>query len=152
MTTETLTVVKDYPPNFAQIREAGFLPPPNAIFCYGWTVFAPKLVGDLHQSLVAHETVHAINMTGGGHYNFTPETWWEAYLNTPTFRLTEEVLAHRAEYQWWAAHVPNRHTRRAKLKEITNRLAGPLYGRMITKKDAKWAISGTMKDFTDAGS
>lgn len=127
-----MRTVIGFPPNIKAIREK-LRPPPSAIFCYGDTIYNPGNTL-ITSSLTAHEAVHSARMGDD------PDKWWHAYLNNPLFRLEEEVLAHMAEYTEILNEKPNRHLRRRHLSHISRRLAGPMYGRMITLREAKLAI------------
>lgn len=122
-------VIKDRPPNFAQIAfnfpEAHR---PGVIFAYAPYIYAPS--GNVPPELVAHEQVHIDRQNQIG-----VEEWWNRYLADAEFRFKEEVLAHRAEYQYLCQHG-SRQLRRRAAKELANRLCSPLYGKMCTKAQA----------------
>ena len=62
--------------------------------------------------------------------------WWEQYIYDDKFRLAEEIPAHQAELEWLVHNAKSRNERRGALKATAQRLAAPLYGKMITAKDA----------------
>lgn len=128
------TIVKAFPPNYAEIK-ARFNPPPGTVFAYGDTIYSPSsttLPGDL----VAHERVHFEQQRAAG----GPEAWWRRYIDDPQFRLNQELEAYRV--QWAAiAHLP-RAERRARLAHICKSLAGGMYGRLVTKEQARRLIAG----------
>lgn len=133
ITARSIEVVHGRPPNFQAI--ATVFPEAfreGVIFTY-----APKAYftgkGDLSRELKAHEAVHANRQLDMG----GPDAWWERYLVDPGFRLHEELLAHRAEWQAFTRrHGPGVRF----LNVIAARLAGPLYGKMLTVAQAKHAI------------
>ncbi len=51
--------------------------------------------GKLDPALLAHELTHLKRQENTG-----PEWWWDKYLNDVEFRLKEELLAYRAQYQY----------------------------------------------------
>lgn len=123
------------PPNFEQIR-AVF---PQAtrkgvIFTFGHKIFVPS-GEDISESLIAHETIHAKRQ---GRFSRTIEQWWAEYLADKQFRFREELLAHRAEYEWFKNS--SRAERIVARGEIARRLSSPLYGNLIDYKKAKAAI------------
>ena len=122
-----------YPPNYLEIKKR-LRPPPNAIFCYGDTVYMPA-GGELTLPLAAHENVHRLRQGD------QVEAWWACYLMDVLFRIKEELLAHVAEYTEVLAHNPNRHTRRRYMKMMCRRLSGPMYGRGISMVEAKTALT-----------
>jgi hypothetical protein len=80
------------------------------------------------------------------------DVWWRLYIDDANFRLEEEVLAHRAEYEHECRTpgadkpTPGFRSRSAyMLHQIANRLACRLYGNMITAADARLLITGTYK-------
>lgn len=128
-----MRTVKAYPPNYADIVTAF----PRAVnrgvlFAYGDTIFAPSGI-DVPQSLIVHEHVH-------GERQSDPADWWRNYISDPKFRFAEELLAHRAEYNWMTRNG-NRHDRRAALSVVAKKLASPLYWHMCTFEEAKRLIS-----------
>lgn len=121
-----------FPPNYAKIVAAFPHVEHNrhVLFCYGrfiWNPYGCTLAERDH----AHEKVHS-NRQGDN-----PEAWWERYLADPVFRFEEEVLAHVVEYAFVSGPDTARNERRFYLNHIAERLAGPLYGRLITKDLAK---------------
>lgn len=113
------------PPNFKAIvsRFPGARNP-NVIFSYAPYIY--KLDRrPLPQELLDHETVHIERQIAIG-----VEVWWEKYLSDPQFVFDEELLAHRAEYQS-LCRVSRQVGRRA-LKQVAQKLAAELYGRMCT--------------------
>ncbi len=85
-------------------------------------------------SLMAHEKVH------GQRQGSDIAGWWRRYIDDPAFRLAEEIPAHQAEY-WHIAREGNRPQRRKALKIVASKLAAPLYGRMISLREAKREIA-----------
>jgi hypothetical protein len=103
------------------------------IFTYGDRIFNPSGSG-IDPELYAHESVHSERQ--GRH----PNPWWERYLSDPAFRLEEEMLGHVAEYLTYCTTHLDRNKRTMALHRIALRLAGPLYGGLITYPDAKAEI------------
>lgn len=125
-----MNIVRGYPPNFHEIvavfpaaRTAG------VIFTYGSTAYntGPH---DLTPALEAHEAVHSRQQGAD------PAGWWASYLTSANFRFSQELEAHREEYRV-AIDGANRNQRRVALKAIATRLAGPLYGKVVSLKQAK---------------
>jgi hypothetical protein len=128
-----ICVVHGIPPNYAKVvavfpeaRQAG------SIFTY-----APKVYftgkGELSRELKVHEHVHLVRQFEAG----GPEAWWERYLVDPTFRLVEELHAHRAE---WLAYQRRHGPGERYLRLVASRLAGPFYGNMVSLELARHAI------------
>lgn len=137
-----MRVVPEFPPNYAEIVAAfpgirGRQP----IFAWGDVIYNPHRI-QIPPELVAHEQVHAQRQ------GVSPALWWQRYIADLRFRLMEELLAHAAEYRFIAESPDsNRHARRAALKAIAQRLASPLYGSLISARDAMIAIAEPEKPF-----
>lgn len=129
-----MRVIKDRPPNFAAILKV--FPKasmPGVIFAYNDAIYVPS-GNDLPLELIAHEMVHLARQKehiGGA------EGWWDDYLVSVNFRFMEELLAHRAEYQSLIARAMNRKARKMALLHVAQKLAAPLYGNMVSVKQAK---------------
>lgn len=130
-----MKIIKAYPPNWLDIR-AAFKESirPGAIFCYGDTIYNP-IGAKLSDALIAHEEVHSRQQGDD------PRGWWFRYIGDPQFRFEQELEAHRAEYRV-AAHDSSRQVRRSILKQLASRLAGPLYGRCVSRDRAAVLIYG----------
>lgn len=120
------------PPNAAEIEKVfpgvtnGVRP---ILFCYGHSIYNPaKIVIPIQ--LIAHEAVHALQQES---YEVTH--WWKMYLDSPLFRLDQEAPAHRVETEAYREHN-NRAMSRSYYKTVAQRLAGPLYGNLISVKRA----------------
>lgn len=129
-------VVNDWPPNIEAIREVLPVSDRN-IFAYDEVIYNPG-AGALSNALIAHEEVHFSQQasTPGG-----PEQWWKKFLASPSFRLSQEIDAHRMEWRvWLASGRRSRLERRVMLKSLSKRLAAPMYGGIISIGKAKKAI------------
>lgn len=129
-----MKVIKAYPPNFAQIAAAFPVKGvPGIIYAYGDRIYAPDAKGPLSPWIMAHEEIHgAQQRTQEG---WDVPKWWDRYTESPTFRLEQEIPAHRAE---WAAFAKNfsGYVANYYLDQIAARLSGPLYGNLISKDRA----------------
>lgn len=107
------------------------------IFTWGDTIYNPAGIF-ITPELRAHEEVHFVRQTGD-----TPaiEAWWKRYLIDEEFRLAEELPAHRAEFQKFCQTHKDRNARNKFLTTIAARLAGPLYGGLLTLPQARTKIS-----------
>lgn len=128
-----MKVVQDFPPNIEAIRKV-LTPAPTAIFAYGDTIYNPS-GGVLSAELRAHEEVHQRQQAGD------PDAWWEKFLTDGEFRLAQELEAHRREYQHFCARVKDRNTRSRYLHSVATRLASPMYGNIISFREASRRIS-----------
>lgn len=132
-----MNIILGVPPMFDQIVRAF----PEAkdhgvIFSWGNAIYNPDGVL-LPAELLAHEAVHRSRqgLTEAG-----IRRWWEFYIKSPEFRLEEEIPAHRAEYRKFCQRNKNRELRPQFLDQVVERLSGPLYGNLISARDARKAI------------
>lgn len=131
----TQTVIHDFPPLYDEIAAAFNLRRGSGvIFSFGARVYAPD-GGTVPPEIMAHEAVH------GARQGREPLEWWRRYIAEPRFRLAEEVPAHQAEYRYLLEHG-NRARRRAALRHVAERLASPLYGRIVGRSAAEAMLRG----------
>lgn len=127
-----MQIVQSYPPMINEI-DAKFHVKRKYGIIYSWadTIFNPS-GGAIRPELIAHEEAHGERQRKSG-----VEEWWCRYIDSPIFRLDEEIIAHVAEYQYLVEHAPSRQVRRAALKHVARRLAAPLYGNVTTVSQAQ---------------
>ncbi len=102
----------------------------GVMFAYGDTIYAKDL---MPADCMVHEEFHLsqqARLPGGA------EEWWERYFTDESFRLEQEVEAYQEQYQYAVKNYP-RPKRREVLKRITKDLSGPMYGKIITKAEAR---------------
>ena len=131
-----MKLIHDYPPNFDKINKV-FHTRGRAIF-YAWgdRIYAPHST-TIPKSLEIHERVHGVQQDGD------PEKWWDLYIADPSFRLGQEIAAHRQEYAYLIQNA-NRHERRRALKAIAKRLSCNLYGNIISPSQARTIIGAKL--------
>lgn len=133
--TPPLTIVHGNPPNRAAIEARFGELPKGVIFTYGARVYIPS-GRPLSKALEAHEGVH-VRQQGS-----SPKKWWAKYLADDDFRLAQELEAHRAEWRVLSALMADRNARVRALRLVAQRLASPIYGRMVTVSQAVRMIGG----------
>lgn len=106
------------------------------LFTFGNTIFNPTEVV-IPPQLYAHEAVHAKRQGANIDEYFA---WWKEYMRDAKFRFDEELPAHVAEYHAYCKRHGDRNARAKALNEIVLRLAGPVYGCMVTQREAYRAI------------
>ena len=128
-----MKIIYERPPNFEDIRKV-FPMADNygVIFAFNGAIYSPS-GGDIPYPLIKHEEVHCERQ---GTTEADAVKWWAMYLKSMDFRYAEELVAHRAEYLECIETAKNRNMKRKALKFISKRLASPLYGNMVTKKQA----------------
>lgn len=104
------------------------------LWSWGDVIYNPTDV-DIPPELFAHEAVH------GARQIADVRAWWAQYLKDPQFRYEEEAIAHSAEWRDYVRRRPGRNNARM-LDAIAERLASPLYGRMVGIEAARMAVLG----------
>jgi hypothetical protein len=129
-----------WPPNIEAIRAVLPVSERN-IFAYGNVIFNPGGCA-LPGELIVHEQVHfeqQRKMASWWRRNGA-EVWWRKFLASPEFRLDQELEAHRAEYREYCRIHRDRNDRQRALRVISGRLAKPMYGGIISQREARRAI------------
>lgn len=132
-----MRIVVGRPPNYEEIvAKFPLASTRGVIFTYGDAIYAPS-GGTVSPSLRAHEGAHAERQ---GRHKGGPDGWWRDYLEQQDFRFVEELVGHRAEYRQFCASEPDRERRAQMLHMVATRLASPLYGSLVTVREARGAI------------
>lgn len=150
-----IEIVKTFPPNIDEIdRTFHVRDQAGVLYCFGGKLYNPS-GGHVPPQIIAHEEVHSDRQTchywkakdGREWTNWCPDLWWQRYIYEPEFRLSEELFAHRAEYDAFCKLTKNRKMRRDYLSEISKRLSGPLYDGMVSyQKAMKLITSAAVSD------
>jgi hypothetical protein len=132
-----MEIVRERPPLYLDICKvfpgaAG----KGVVFAWGDKIYLPD-GGSLPSHILEHEKIH-----GGRQVLLGVEKWWREYLEREQFRLDEEVLGHRAEYRDLCQQSADRERRNAYLHYVAAKLASPLYGRMVTQREARQLVAG----------
>lgn len=130
-----MKIIKDFPPIIDDIDKAfpGTKTRPGVLFCWGEVIFNPSGI-TIPRQLMVHESVHSARQ------DLAPAPWWKEYLSDPKFRITEEILAHKAEWSDYMSEHMDRNQRAIYFHGMALRLSGPLYGNAITFREAKRLI------------
>ncbi len=134
-------IVHEPPPLFDEIDAAFKVAGQPVIFAWGHRIYNPERI-EIPPQLISHEAVH------GHRQGRDIEGWWRRYIDEPAFRLAEEIPAHQAEYLAMVELAINRNERRRALKTVAKRMAGPLYGALITASQARATLAGHMRNTT----
>lgn len=127
-------VEADFPPNIEEIRNV-FPLRGGEIFAWDGTIYNPG-GGTLPQWLIDHELCHFAQQDGD------PEIWWDRYLVDEKFRYEQELEAHQEEYSSYCRHNKDRNMRIKYLQLIARRLSSPMYGSVVTYREAMKNIKG----------
>lgn len=137
-----MKIIKAYPPNFAKLAKAFPYIKGRKGILYSWVdrIYNPSGVV-IGPQLMIHEAVHGLQQEELG-----VEKWWEQYIESKEFRFYEEALAHKAEWKAYQENTPEFKDRASylerHLRQIVDRLSGPLYGNMLGKEECREVITG----------
>ncbi len=129
-----MKILETYPPNYDKIKlYFSSLEEGKPIFAYKDTIFNPFKV-TLTKDLEIHEEVHSIRQGN------EPEVWWTKYLENPSFRLEEEIMAYGTQLKFInSLNLPSK-IREWKEEKMAEALSSKLYGDIISYGEAKSKI------------
>jgi len=138
--TDNMKISNDFPPNFKNIElKIPSTKEHEAIFCYGDTIYNPYNI-QLRPDLIEHEAIHSKRQLANPN---TPSDWWTRYLSDNAFRLEEEILAYRHQYQFVKRYVKHHEEVGWFLNKLAESLSSSLYGSLISHQDARKLIRNT---------
>lgn len=108
----------------------------GVIYSWGDRIYNPSGV-HISKELMSHEKIHGERQ---GVEEFGILAWWSRYLADPDFRLREELPAHKAEYLEFCKTHSDRNKRAVFLRYTAERLSSPLYGGLLSIKQATHEI------------
>lgn len=138
----TQAIIIGWPPNIEEIAVAFPIvrrmgTNRDLAFSYGDAIYTPTRWKHMPGHILEHEQVHGRQQLAMG-----VESWWTRYLIDKQFRLEQELMANRVQWQAIIDSGAPRFERRKLLSFMAGLIAGPLYGHMITKEQAKREIRG----------
>lgn len=136
-----MRIIRAFPPLYTEI--AAHFPikgRTGILFAWGDRIYNPSGV-KLQPWIIEHEKVHGLRQLSDTSLP-TPEDsvrkWWTQYIQSPQFRIQEEVPAHQAEWEAFSSQGAMRHEDQAHyLEAMIDRLSGPLYGSLVSKQEAE---------------
>lgn len=131
-----MKVVTGKPPIYDEIVRLIGRPPAGAIYTWGDTIYAAA-GAQIGPDLMHHEATHQKQQAAMG-----PEAWWRHYLDSPEFRLQQEVEAYREQYAFARYAGLGREMRRKMLFKLAKDLSGTMYGRLVRFREAIDLIRG----------
>ena len=121
---------KEKPPIYEKAHEIfGVKWKKKVIFTYGNTIHCKNVIG---KQKINHEVVHVYQQMEYG-----KDKWWDRYFEDVNFRLGQEVEAYLNEIKWVKANVFDMKLRSIILNKIASDLSSPMYGSMVSFKNAK---------------
>jgi hypothetical protein len=133
MENTQLKVRVEQPPNIDLLRKH-FPIVRGVLFVYDKTIYNPDGVV-IPPALMMHERVHVEQQSV-----IPADDWWARYIENERFRLDQEFEAFEVEYLYRLGEARNRHERRMVLIQTAARLASPLYGKMLRRRNAANAL------------
>jgi len=120
--------IKAYPPNWTELtKHFPIKGKQGVLYAWGDIIYNPSGI-IIPPWVERHEEVHGDRQRDEG---MSIERWWDEYVNYNDFRLKEEILAHRVEWQKFSGPYRDHY-----LGYMGERLSGPLYGNLITYEEA----------------
>lgn len=146
-----LQILVERPPIWDDAAKVFDLEANKPIFAWGVDKIYNPYGHDLSKEpwLIAHEDMHGQRQ---GKTDAAIKLWWTDYIDSATFRLEEEIPAHRAEYrQMLRSYENNRANRRRFLKQVAQRLRNPLYkySHLFSMEQAKAWIALDEHEYRD---
>jgi len=126
----SLKIVKNYPPNYEQIRKV-LEPADGALFTYGDTLYCPTNPELIDGPLMAHEEVHSRQQEAMG-----KDEWWKEYLENVGFRREQELEAYKVQYKEAKKIIKDRNVLFDFLRNLANGLASEMYGGVVGTNEA----------------
>ena len=125
-----MKILDAFPPNIEAIKKV-FPIMKNAVYTYGDTIYAPGIKFYLPEDLIVHEQTHYFQQIKF----LTVDEWWEKYLKNESFRVAQEVMAYKKQYQNFKMGRPRSEFRKF-ARQLAKDLSGPMYGNCIDFAEA----------------
>lgn len=131
-----MKIINERPPIYEAVLMAGLrFNPERTFFAYHDAIYNPAGI-EISEDVKAHEAVHLAQQEEAG----GAEIWWSRYLSEPLFRIDQEADAYATQYAFICSFVGDRNQRVRILLDLARKLAGPMYGSMITVSAAQKMI------------
>lgn len=127
-----MEIIIDNPPMIAAIDMKFHVRGKPIIYSWGKYIYNPLSI-NVTAELMAHERCHSLQQ---GHNETDIILWWHKYLDDVEFRYQQELPAHAAEYNLFCTTNKSREHRARFLQHVANKLAAPLYGNLVTHRQA----------------
>lgn len=135
-----MIIKTEQPPNIEEIRKY-FTISKGTAFTYGDTLYNPDN-GPLDLAFIVHEETHQKQQTTEP---MTIEKWWDLYLHSEEFRLSQEVEAYQNQYKEQKKYIKDKNTLNRYLHALARDLSGPMYGSIVPFQMALETIKSGIK-------
>lgn len=139
-----LDVINEEPPNYLELKQFFPLDLPDYVPLFPWgdKVYNPS-GKEIAPDIIFHEYIHSLQQGGD------PEWWWKRYMNSPEFRLEQEVEAYAKQYLFVKTNL-NAKAAKDCLFECADNLSSPLYQLDLTYSQAETLIRHRAKKIEEA--
>ena len=122
-----MQIIIENPPNILKIKQVFDIEDKKMVFCWGDVLYNPSGL-NIADHIKIHELVHSRQQV-------IPQAWWDKYLIDSEFRLSQELEAYRAQYQFSKKFIKDRNVLARFLWVIASDLAN-LYNVNISRQEA----------------
>lgn len=131
-----MKILQAYPPNFSRIvRTFPYVRGrPGILYAWGKNLYNPSGI-EVPRWLMDHERTHSQQQGDD------VPGWWERYMTSSTFRLDQELAAHRIEWDTYRA-LHSAYDSDMYLVLLSQRLSSKLYGSLLSEQEARREIAG----------
>lgn len=136
-----MKIITDYPPNIERIKLA-FTLHKGIVFTYGDTLYNPDNSPYIDKALMVHEETHMRQQEKIG-----VENWWNLYITSTDFRISQEVEAYQNQYREQKKHIKDRNKLDWYVRVLARDLASLMYGNVMTMSQALQVIKGELVHF-----
>lgn len=144
------TIVRGFHPMYAEIDAAFGIRGRPTVLSWGDKIYIAIGNPQLPAPVVAHENAHGerqleygLILPGAPLALLPPDVriaaWWKRYIADAFFRRQEEIIAHRAEYEFLCKHSGSKNDQRRYLGIVATKLSQPFCG--LTKAEARKVLS-----------
>mgnify|MGYP001615734404 CR=1 FL=1 len=117
-------------PNFQELKDK-FNVGDDTIIAYGNKIFVKDKT--LSRDLLVHELTHCERQRFD---EASARRWWEKYMEDNDFRLQEEIVAYRNQYDFCLKVFKDRNKRAKILWTMANELSSLRYGNVVNHNEA----------------
>lgn len=126
-----MNISYEKPPVFDNLNKYfGIQWPGSVVVTYGDTIHSGSSL-PISADLLCHEKTHMKQQLSMG-----VDAWWQRYLEDPAFRLSQEIEAYKNQSTFIKKTIKDRERSFAMRVRLAKDCASPMYGNIITMKEA----------------
>ena len=123
-----MKIAYGFPPNYDDIANS-FKVRSDTVYTYGDTLYSP-ISQSIPPDLIIHEETHVKQQKSD------PQGWWDKYIASPQFRLSQEVEAYRNQYHYYSGRVKDKNYRDKFIRFLATSLSSDVYGNICSYSEA----------------